>query len=1509
MADNEEKDNLIDDTIDDEKEAREEAKQERQQQRENIKNTADTANNILQKFGVDVVKPVKDFFSKILKHILPSLGTVLAVILIIVVTIGLISFILNAPGLMREKFSEIIANIAADIDTKLYGENNKLSGEAISKEERLELLNYISSDMGFDVIGFGFVPMALYDTKDENGESVEGKQKISDYETKLGYVDGFDSENEFKSSNPDADLMYYYIMANERAYTINDDGSPLARMVAGIFSETAASVVPLFRIFNPTPSSLIFGHKNAWTGMINIDEGSLKDEFDIETSIDKERKMLSIAIKNPSIQNGLLNKDLYAFSMDGWTGRYGMPIEFSLALHISTMSSGLVKEMITNKDLQTHVTIKMLRLTCAINFKITLENGREIEIPYNPPNGETPDELLKKIKKYDSTHNKEDMITDEDLSIRSLVLAARTLLNTYSLPEDEIIDGNYIGISRHIGALGALLGTNDFAVREKNERQDEYLIPDNVLSVYQMDELTDSGTDNGREFLGRYSIASGAYVCSYDSSGNPDVSTGKIAATFYTDDQSKSYTNNYTLYYKQDNLGNDEDVGTRYRVYCREIGSEEEICMGGDQFAPNQGGAKISFNDGLGDMYFRRISGLGSIRNSDSMEVNVKLNRMATDEKEAYTAMIREIDWFMTVISYSQMLTENPPADGLGYSPAYFADTAFREAYVCYTVQFERICDLVDEGNFEEAKNELNNMLDRIEKDYNYLTYISNNTQSTHDKIINRALKDAGYEGLDISVLEEVLEIFTGTKDINNGEVEYAQPYITEVTRHWFKDVIFDGVDGFTSVYDPTTDTFSIPYTGEDFDNKIQVSAILDPIDPEKENFYYVQNGEPYVIKGNTVQKDGKKERVIDDNNKIEAKSEKDGYCYGDGYRATKKLFTQGFYYTFDGSQETAKSIFWQQQLEDMDEGSVVEVVVINGKIFHVIAQGVISDKETTETLTTLQVDENGKNKNPANEGVVFIENIAPREKDGTIVRGGGARYQLTINNLKYLSPAENSYEDVKTRVNHINDVWKAMGVTCYRQHVSFDNVSAAGEALANTGLSILKNCNTKDAEYIYRELKEMLIDLGYYTEAEFDQLDVKLKWFIPRYNPKQWPQNDVGNFTFGAVLNPREDDDDGSSYTLDPSETEDANGRLNGGAGTNYTSSKALEKKSGSSENNNSTSGSDENSGNSESSGNTETTAEDSSVSQYTKYSKEKGFRKDLKIIAPGACLVKEVDGDTIEIEFDGVAQPSISAMHGYKMTITGIVPVAQEGDRLSEGDELARTGTTQIKVFLRNDIGRLLSNVSDYMSPKRAGNQPYEFTDDEIVLLATVIQGEASPGAMIDQMQYEIDEKHVTTYETAEEAAMAYAEAVGYVLINRALLNMGGSTIEEQVMSSAYGGGGYYNMEKALAMDAAGAITEKSMEAALVCATFDCDIIVKPDDPNIKMSRDVTGESAWRFGHEVFWWLDERRDGVPEEYAETIGSATVEHPYPVEKGKGSEPGEGVLLNWPWDGYLTYSY
>ena len=67
------------------------------------------------------------------------------------------------------------------------------------------------------------------------------------------------------------------------------------------------------------------------------------------------------------------------------------------------------------------------------------------------------------------------------------------------------------------------------------------------------------------------------------------------------------------------------------------------------------------------------------------------------------------------------------------------------------------------------------------------------------------------------------------------------------------------------------------------------------------------------------------------------------------------------------------------------------------------------------------------------------------------------------------------------------------------------EEVKMTKESLS--AFSILESSETLDAQYIYRDLKELVIELGYFEREDFDEIEKNvLEWPIPKYIPGEWP-------------------------------------------------------------------------------------------------------------------------------------------------------------------------------------------------------------------------------------------------------------------------------------------------------------------------------------------------------------------------------------------------------------------
>lgn len=591
---------------------------------------------------------------------------------------------------------------------------------------------------------------------------------------------------------------------------------------------------------------------------------------------------------------------------------------------------------------------------------------------------------------------------------------------------------------------------------------------------------------------------------------------------------------------------------------------------------------------------------------------------------------------------------------------------------------------------YDENGNVMPSVIDQIKNDRDVIYTEMLNHTDRFDEILNRT----GYGSL-IGNMDVIYDVYRNAQ-FDNGDVDFVQPRIVSVIKHWYKDVDFGGDDDIA--YSKSDDPIEMPYTGESGldDDEWFVTAVVTPSEGE----LYTQTGEPYVIKGDLVTMDGE---VVENPNltdltdedesgldskivEVEFDGDKVDYNWGDGYRMTKKIFTEGFYYTFDGSQDTTRSIYYQEQMENYSN-QVCYISVMNGRIQSLMPM----TEGNNYPAVNLSSGYNGWGQlTSMSEAVscsvpgVSIRYVGETERarDNQKVKWYVLNFDAS-KPMEYLSTTRKkdvSYDEAKERVYDINKVWDAVGVTVKRKPLSFDNKDAEGNVMTTTAFSILQNSKSEDAEVIYRDLKELLIDLGYFSKAEFDALERDvLTWFIPDYKPRTWPQNTLDDSMYhGCMLYPFAEEPDDSNAAS--------------GSGTN----------GGSTSNTNTSTGTTNVEGRSD------------------------GFVDGLSVIAPGDCIITEKTNDTIKLKFDATEQPEISAVDGYEMIIKGVKPkdntvVVDEHDVESNlsiasaienktvipsGTVIAETGTTKIQVVMKTSRGALINNVNDYMSPGIIGS-----------------------------------------------------------------------------------------------------------------------------------------------------------------------------------------------------------
>lgn len=285
---------------------------------------------------------------------------VFVVIVAIIIITGLIMFIITMPGMIMEKLKAIFKELGNAL-AAFFGADTT---QQIDEERIYETMDYIE-DMGWDLKSEGFLT-SYY----EDGDDAAIKEKIGDDKSyTIDENQGVVRDDNGNIILAESDFIFTYIMSDNYVYTLKNKNIATQNDGGGSWWDTFCDAVATAYykvanfVYGPVLDALEIteGMTDAWgKGLIMIyyDKGlGIKGDpqntnlWNWDTvEIDTESKKLSIRRK--SIFN---NNNAIEFSLDGWTGRYGMPLEFLLSVHKATMMPDLAFDMATSFNTNVNV--------------------------------------------------------------------------------------------------------------------------------------------------------------------------------------------------------------------------------------------------------------------------------------------------------------------------------------------------------------------------------------------------------------------------------------------------------------------------------------------------------------------------------------------------------------------------------------------------------------------------------------------------------------------------------------------------------------------------------------------------------------------------------------------------------------------------------------------------------------------------------------------------------------------------------------------------------------------------------------------------------------------------------------------------------------------------------------------------------------------------------------------------------------------------------------------------
>lgn len=998
---------------------------------------------------------------KIAKTLFKQVGITLftsftSIIIIIFFLIGIITFVTTMPGLVQEnlinKVSSVLKNLS-NLGTQEYVTylNDLASGDVESEgyKARTKVLMYLD-DMGLDPVGFGFA--AFYSRTSDESATYDATIELEEQYKDFNESDFFDFNaarkyyDELKEKVIKEDLIFKYLYSNERTYLVNDLES-----------------IKNLNILNDYNMSL--------TPMIDM---LIEGIDDSKITIDRENKQLIISSLN---NTGFLEwaNQQAKYNMETWAGRYGMPLEFMLALHIATMSSDLTNEMMDNQYLDTKVQVSGAKGEYSIDYDIKYD-GENLGIKRGAKNTEY--ELYNKyedhlIKKNDdgsysvsaSAEEIQKMKNNGEITLNTLWGWINNL-STWSIKED-----------RNPDAFIALAGMAKDAITADDDSM--------FFAKYG---FIDSQT------LSTSTILNTSYLGTVkENSESPGTLSGEL-----NEQHLKDKEHGYIGIAKEEEDEINSGRAEKYDVLEYE----------GDNFlyvpkAATEDSSTSDFSNLTGNGFEINTVNLHSLKYYADHPSEIKKEAI----RKGITSVLSQIDAYLYRLDSQTGLLKS---DDIVFTEVGINNStmeresngSIKTAQLLLTKEWLDFCDELDGKSDAQIKEKINELISHINQYYDIV--------SQKDAHVEEILKDMLEKldlpnNIDVDTLGKIYEAVQN----QNDTYEFVSPRIKYVIKHWYKDVIFEYKDGDVdvNVYS-SKNKLELPVElDNDLDGKLKITANLTYKSGDKPA---TQNSQPYVVKGDVVTLDG--EVVTDDaaklaNTQIISSYSNQSYTIGDGYRVSKRLFTQGQYYVFDGSAETSKSIYYAREMEKLTAGQWGRVTVSSGRISSFLNLENNIEKVKLDGTTKIELDS--------------CDLYKITRKSTTLY------YIYAKQDLNYVSTGsleEGIIEKSKESVEKINGILNKMDVITIRKPISFDNTTENGDVTALTAFNILENMHSESAEYIYRDLKEFLIELGYYTKAEFEYINTDvLKWFIPDYIPEDkenWNQADEkDSLKYGAII------------------------------------------------------------------------------------------------------------------------------------------------------------------------------------------------------------------------------------------------------------------------------------------------------------------------------------------------------------------------------------------------------
>lgn len=880
----------------------------------------------------------------------------------------------------------------------------------------------------------------------------------------------FNMESKYYSKRQN---LVHYVLANERTYTLQGTEGGAIVSLFGWIPKVGDAFILLdsgIRSIWPTDQEY-YGMLHFGSEAFNWNNGSpQKGNFDV--SIDRENNEMLITTKSGFLGT---KRDQMKWDLSGWTSRYGKPIELSLALHLSTMAPDFVYDFCANQNLQTSVNIQTDHITYKYSYQYHTAGGKTIKdteiksameeinknkledvnqvfnideteikqydgYQYSFGGNEIVDNTVLPYEVLDSTsiiYVKYGATNGEEKLYKVLYKGTKTPVSFFSDPvtpgnhdyKIELIDG--VPYFTDVGNVGK--------------------IDDETDDIITLSELLDRNHGfhkvnvDGKEISVRLEVLSLRDVAAMIN--NVGTVATQITGERNNSTQAEIDKINQKALVVIGNSIKGENDGTQKLEYINGKHYRRILYVWDDLINEEQS-KYIDFQGIFASKYRERGKKLGLSLELNHYNFNedtgkVSVNKITFNNYDSLSQEMRKHNSEETWVKLTEYIKSKIEESTTGK-----LDLNIYSILSYNGGQDSFIKSVIDELSQIKAQEFRKNQNGYVYlEDENYLKLLAIYSDGIESKLAEW--------GIDYDMF---FKLYYAFKDLAT-EAETYRPYIYSVTNHWYKDLYFDKTDDEKGVY-----------SFEKISPKIQEfnpegTANTDNIkflnDKSRGQIYYEEKTD------NKVRIQVEQPRIV------KTKS---------WHYMVKNWIVYGYYFIYDGQQQTAKKI--EQALDILKD-----------------------DYDPTNPLLIEVTDQEG----------LYKGNI--------------------------------SSDEIDKKAKQLNQKLRENGSDVTLQKINFEKKSSL------QAFSILEAMHTEDSEYIYRDLKEFLIELGYFTRADFESIETDVfKWIIQGYNvyKDEWPdlKYEKNNNEYGTYIR--------SQVSLDEQREKEAkeakDNKENTGGKTSYT-------------------------------------------------------------------------------------------------------------------------------------------------------------------------------------------------------------------------------------------------------------------------------------------------------------------------------------------------------------------